>query len=217
MNKQEIKAIIFDVDGTIMDSIGRIIECMQEAAKKYKVRLPTEQEVKDIIGITLRHAVEVLFPEQSQEMIDLITDEYRRLYNLWEDERPTNLYPKVMDTLKELKERGYILAIATGKSKKGLARLYRDQELCSLFSAAKTGDQVKSKPDPMMLEQLLAELNLKPHQAIMVGDSNLDLRMAKNIAMGSIGITWGVHNKELLAAEEPLAIIDDLQEILRIL
>ncbi|MCR4553964.1 MAG: HAD-IIIA family hydrolase [Succinivibrionaceae bacterium] len=212
----DIKLIIFDVDGTIMDSIGRIIECMQESAQKYQVAIPTPQEVKNIIGITLRHAVEVLFPEQTQEMVDLITDEYRRLYNLWEDERPTALYPGTMETLETLKGRGYKLAIATGKSQRGLARLYRDDKLYSLFSGAVTGDQAKSKPDPMMLEKLLGEFGLQPDQAVMIGDSNLDLRMAKNIGMPSIGITWGVHSGEILAKEEPAALIDNISELLEL-
>jgi phosphoglycolate phosphatase len=212
----EIKVIVFDVDGTIMDSIGRIVECMQAAACACGVAEPSVQEVRNIIGITLHHAVEVLFPEQSPEKIDQITDEYCRLYNLWEIERPTSLFPGAMKTLQTLKQRGYRLAIATGKSQRGLARLYGDQELCSLFSASVTGDQVKSKPHPMMLQKLMNQLEIKPSEAVMVGDSVLDLQMAGNCDVRSIGITWGVHSREQLQQETPVAVIDDLSQLLEI-
>ena len=198
----EIKVIVFDVDGTIMDSIGRIVECMQAAACACGVAEPSVQAVRNIIGITLHHAVEVLFPEQNPEKIDQITDEYRRLYNLWEIERPTSLFPGAMKTLQTLKQRGYRLAIATGKSQRGLARLY--------------GDQVKSKPHPMMLQKLMNQLEIKPSEAVMVGDSVLDLQMAGNCDVRSIGITWGVHSREQLQQETPVAVIDDLSQLLEI-
>ncbi len=210
----DAKLIIFDVDGTLADSIGRIIETMQIASVNCKINKPDIQDVRNVIGMTLRQAIATLMPGFSEEKIDEVTAEYRRIYKELEDKNPVGLYPSVIDTLNELKKRGFDLAIATGKSKAGLERIYVNPGLREVIGYAISGDMVKSKPDPMMLYKILEYYGYKAEDAIMVGDSNLDLRMAKNANVKSIGITWGVHPKNVLEQEDPIAIISNINEIL---
>lgn len=207
------RLIVFDVDGTLADSIGRIIEVMQVASVNCKVRRPSTSDVRNVIGMTLRKAIAALMPEYSDEKVDEVTEEYRRLYKEMEDRDPVRLYPSVISTLQTLKQQGFELAIATGKSRAGLERIYVNSGLRELITCAVSGDMVKSKPDPMMLQTILEHYGLKPEQALMVGDSNLDLRMATNAGVPSIGITWGVHPREVLEKESPVAIIGDVCEL----
>ncbi|MGN1356880.1 MAG: HAD family hydrolase [Succinivibrionaceae bacterium] len=207
------RLIVFDVDGTLADSIGRIIEVMQVASVNCKVKQPSTSDVRNVIGMTLRKAIAALMPEYSDEKVDEVTEEYRRLYKEMEDRDPVRLYPSVISTLQTLKQQGFELAIATGKSRAGLERIYVNSGLRELITCAVSGDMVKSKPDPMMLQTILEHYGLKPEQALMVGDSNLDLRMATNAGVPSIGITWGVHPREVLEKESPVAIIGDVCEL----
>jgi len=212
--KHKAKLVIFDVDGTLMNSIGRIIEAMQISAKNCNVDIPSEKDVKNVIGITLRQAIATLSPTFSDEKVDYITNEYKRVYKELEDTNPAKLFPSTMDTLVSLKDKGLILAIATGKSRHGLQRIYNNPGLRELIDYEVCGDMVKSKPDPMMLNKILEHYGFEPSDAIMVGDSNLDLRMAKNAGVKSIGITWGVHSKDILEQEDPIAVVNDISDLL---
>jgi phosphoglycolate phosphatase len=213
----KIKLVIFDVDGTLVDSVGCIVWCMQKAAENCGVPVPSEKEVLNIIGITLRAAVAKLFPSQTDEKIDVITDEYRHLCTRREDETPSPYFPGTLEALKNLKNRGYLLSIATGKSRRGLERLFATEGMRELIDFEMCGDQAKSKPDPMMMELTLKHFGLKPSQALMVGDSNLDLRMALNAGVPSAGVTCGVHDASILIKEDPLVIVKNVAQLARIL
>lgn len=213
----KIKLFVFDIDGTLMDSIGRIIECMQTAAQNTGFSIKSPQEIKNIIGITLRQAVATLYPNEAEQNIDIITNEYRRLYNLWDVERPTSLFLGVEDTLELLKSKGYKLAIATGKSKNGLQNFYKNERLNKLFDFGVTGDMAKSKPNPDMLLQILLKLNISAEETVMVGDSNLDLQMGKNALVSTIGVTCGVHSFEVLQKEKPMLILENVKDIVKYL
>lgn len=209
------RAVVLDVDGTITDSIGRICACMAKAAKNKGVRIPKDEETKQIIGITLREAVAVLFPELDDCMVDDVTQEYRDVYNEWEAREPVSLFSNTLNVLRELKNSGYLLGIATGKSKRGLGRLLENPDLSELFDGCICGSEAASKPDPEMLMKLLQRLGVDPENAIMVGDSILDLKMALNAGSKAIGVTTGVHNTDELWAQKPNAVLSSLDDLLR--
>ncbi len=207
------RAVILDVDGTLTDSIGRICDCMAKAAKNKNVRIPADEETKQIIGITLREAVAVLFPELDDPMVDEVTQEYRDVYNEWEEREPVTLFPNTLNILRELKKRGYCLGIATGKSKHGLGRLLENPDLCELFDGCICGSEAASKPNPEMLLKLLQRLDVEPQNAVMVGDSVLDIEMALNAGSKAIGVTTGVHNADNLWTKKPTAVLSSLDDL----
>ena len=141
---------------------------------------------------------------------------YREHY-LVLDKTPTPLFNGVEETLMQLREAGYRLAIATGKARGGLDRVLAATGLASYFHASRGADEAKSKPDPLMLSQILAELDVPVEQAVMVGDSCHDMAMAEALGMARIGVTWGVHDAKRLAAHQPLQIIDRLPQLISLL
>ncbi len=213
VKKEQIKLVMFDVDGTLVDSIGCIIACMQNAARNCQVPPPGRLQVLNIIGITLRPAIASLFPGENDDKIDDITDEYRRLCCQWEDETPSPLFAGTLETLRQLKDAGFYLGIATGKSRHGLERLYKFAGMRDMIDFAVCGDMAASKPDPMMMHLALEHFSLQPQQALMVGDSNLDLRMAKNAKVPAVGVRCGVHSEKILLLEDPWQVVDTVKEV----
>lgn len=201
--------IIFDWDGTLMDSIDKIVLCMQAAAKQENQLVPTEQNVKNIVGLSLQIAMEKLFPTSSSAEQSLLVDAYRHQYNQYEHVY-TPLYEGITDLLTTLKSQGYTLAVATGKGRHGLNRMLEISHTAHLFSATVCADEASSKPDPLMISLLLDKLNVTSEQAIMIGDSSYDLDMAKNAGIKSIGVSYGVHDALTLKRSGPIAIVDSL-------
>lgn len=208
--------IIFDWDGTLMDSVARIVACMQAAAAESGWPVPDEQAVHDIIGLSLRVAIPRLFGERSAAEIDAFIDGYRDHY-LYRCPVESPLFAGVREVLAQLRARGYRLAVATGKARAGLNRVLTETGLGEMFVDTIAADEARSKPDPLMLQQLLARNRVAVQQAIMVGDSEHDMAMAAAIDMPRIGITWGVHDAARLQQHAPLAVVDDLQALLGLL
>ncbi|MGL4205095.1 MAG: HAD family hydrolase [Aeromonadaceae bacterium] len=203
------RLIIFDWDGTLMDSVGRIVSCMQKAAMECDLPTPSTEQVKEIIGLSLREAMPQLFVAVTESQIEALIARYREHY-LYLDETPTPLFPGVASVISSLHAQGYVLAVATGKARAGLDRVLQETGLRAFFHASRGADEARSKPDPLMLEQLLAELDIPLDQAVMVGDSIHDMAMAERLGMARIGISWGVHSAERLARYQPRAVIDSL-------
>lgn len=201
--------IIFDWDGTLMDSIDKIVLCMQQAAKQRNIAIPDSQAVKNIIGLSLLKAMQQLFPhlplKAQESMVDAYRDQYHALQHI-----DTPFYEGIAALLIKLKTQGYTLAIATGKGRNGLNQMIEKTQTKHLFSATICADETKSKPDPLMLTTLLNKLNIKADQALMVGDSSYDLDMAANANMHSLGVSYGVHGRDKLILSNPIAVIDSL-------
>lgn len=214
---RRVRVVVFDVDGTLVDSVGCIISCMQEAAAVHGARIPTDAEVLDIIGITLRAAVARLFPMESDQRIDIITDEYRRLCTMREDANPSPYFPGTVEALERLKTAGYFIAIATGKSRRGLMRLLADERIRRITDFSVCGDEAPSKPDPGMMRLTMEHFGLRPEQLLMVGDSALDLAMAKNASVPSVGVTCGVHDSRTLNGQDPVLLAENPAHLARIL
>ncbi|UAL42243.1 HAD-IA family hydrolase [Shewanella inventionis] len=201
--------IIFDWDGTLMDTVGKIVSCMQSVAQELMLPVPTEQQVRDVIGLSLPNIMPILFSQHHdhQQIIDC----YRR-HHLASD-YPTPLFEGVEELIKQLHEAGYLLAIATGKAREGLDRVLELTGLGQYFHASRCASDAQSKPHPEMLHALLGYFDVAANKAIMVGDSIHDLTMANNAKMASIGVSYGAHNEVTLSTLKPLAIVDRVSAI----
>lgn len=201
--------IIFDWDGTLMDSVGRIVSSMQRTAAALNLVQPSEAAVRDIIGISLNPAIERLFGPLSKPDMTLFKDVYRQQY-VHDDMTPSPLFPGAQALLEELHERGHTLAVATGKARHGLERVWQEVNIQHLFHASRCADETESKPHPLMLHELMAETGHDVEHAVMVGDSIHDMQMAQNAGMARIAVAFGAHDASRLAAHQPLAIINEL-------
>ena len=204
--------IVFDWDGTLMDSVAKIVNSMRNAAAVCGLTKPEHEAVRDIIGLSLDVAVQRLFPDVDSTMAEHVRHHYSDQYAN-HDTTPTPLFDGAMDLLLDLKQDGFQLAVATGKSRRGLNRVMNLTETVELFDTSRCAEEAESKPSPQMLHHILEELGLAPHQALMVGDSEYDLMMAKAAGMDRVGVSFGVHGHEKLSQHDPLDIIHELGQL----
>lgn len=210
MNVNNISHIIFDWDGTVMDSANKIVTCMQSAAKLANLPIPSEHEVKHIIGISLVPAIEQLFNVDLHKAKE-VSVHYKDIY-LEKDATPCPLFDGAKDVLAHLQQ-NYTLAVATGKARRGLNRAFDSTNTRHFFESSICADEAQSKPSPDMLNQLLEKWQISPQQAIMIGDTVYDLQMAEQIGMPRIGVSYGVHTKGALLEHEPVHIVDDITSL----
>lgn len=211
-DQNALALVVFDWDGTLMDSIGRIIRCLHLAIDEIGAESRTDAQLRDIIGLGVREASLALYPGADDTFIDALSRAYR-LYYLERDLTPTPLYPGAETMLTTLVQQGYLLAIATGKSRRGLQEALNSTGLSHLFDATATSDEHPSKPSPAMLQHVIERLGVDRRDAIMVGDSAYDLQMANRLRVAGIGVTHGVHDAEQLRRYGPAALIDRLAEL----
>ncbi len=208
----QAELIIFDWDGTLCDSVARIAQCIRLAARDCQLTAPSREEAAAIIGLGLPEAIEQLFPdlhpEKAKNFASMYSSHFRQ-----QEHNPSVLFEGVLETLSWLKNDGRLLAVATGKSRAGLDRALAKLNLAEFFHGSRTADQTLSKPNPLMLNQLLEEFALSPRQAIMVGDTSFDLEMAKRAGIPSIGLTYGAHPLKRLQPHEPIVCLDNFSDI----
>ncbi|KKO49128.1 HAD family hydrolase [Arsukibacterium sp. MJ3] len=209
----EVNLVIFDWDGTVMDSIGRIVSSMQAAAGLTGLAVPSDYAVKQIIGLSLDPAFAVLFPDTDSQQRRQLFEHYRDHYTLY-DTTPSPLFAGVELLLQTLTEKNILLAVATGKARRGLDRMFADTGLGHYFVTSRCADEAQSKPHPDMLIQISQQLDILPANAIMVGDTSHDMKMAQAINMPRVGVTHGVHGADVLGQYQPKAIIDNLPALL---
>ena len=208
--------VIFDWDGTLLNSLARIAQCMQLAAVDAGLEPRSNAEFQAIVGLGIPQALATLYPGVPQAPLDIFRDRYSHHFFL-EDQSPSDLYTGVEDTLIELKSAGHHIAVATGKSRRGLARVLGNFKWEEQFHATRCADETASKPDPLMLTENLQELNYGVEDAMMVGDTEFDLEMASRLGMRRIGVSYGAHSPERLSLHQPEAIIDDIKDLLRLI
>lgn len=206
--------IVFDWDGTLMDSQARIVDCILAAFADMGLEPPSRESAADIIGLGLDDAMARLRPAASPAERTALGRHYRRHY-LFANRTRSDLFPGARDTLERLREAGYLLAVATGKSRVGLAKSLAETGLEPLFHATRCGDETFSKPHPQMLMELMDELGVRPGQTLMVGDTEYDLQMASNAGACALAVCYGVHEPGRLLACRPLACLESLPEIPR--
>lgn len=212
----DVRVVIFDWDGTVMDSVGKIVNSVRIAAERLTLPVPTEHAAKQIIGLSLDPAFKTLFPDSTAAERELLSEHYKDVYSNV-DKTPTPLFDGAELVFSTLRQRGYQLAVATGKARRGLDRMFAETKTGHHFVTSRCSDEAQSKPHPQMLQHILSELQLVPAQAVMIGDSRYDLMMAHSIEMPRIGVTHGVHGHAEFAPFNPYAVVDNLKALLDIL
>jgi phosphoglycolate phosphatase len=205
--------VILDWDGTVCNSEARIVSCMLRAAEQVGLPVLAPEAIGNIIGLGLPEAISSLFPEAHSEQRHQLREYYSAEWLAARSE-PLPLFDGVLSTLDQLLSAGHRLAVATGKSRRGLEREFAELGIGSLFSASRCADETASKPHPRMLRELLQETATPVAQALMVGDTIYDLEMAAALKMDSIAVSYGVHDRERLRACNPRKIIDHFSELL---
>jgi phosphoglycolate phosphatase len=203
------RLFIFDWDGTLMDSERQIVACMQAAAMDTGVVVPPYDDVRAIIGLGLPEALERLFPDHDRALREEVRRAYARHF-VAEAGGRSALFPGARELLGDLKRRGFLLAVATGKSRLGLDRVLGQTGMTAIFDATRCADETASKPDPRMLVEILAALAVFPDEAVMIGDTTFDLEMAARAQVRSIGLAHGAHEAGVLRGHGPLDILPDL-------
>jgi phosphoglycolate phosphatase len=206
------KLIVFDWDGTLMDSEARIVSCIHAAFTDLELPLPSVEAARDIIGLGLDEAMAVLMPEIGREGRLALIERYRYHF-LVANETPTALFPRVTETLDWLRGRDYLLAVATGKSRRGLDLVLNSSGIGGHFAATRCADETFSKPHPEMLLQLMDELGVDGGETLMVGDTEYDMQMAHNAGARALAVCYGVHSPERLLAQKPLGCLADLADM----
>ena len=205
--------LIFDWDGTLIDSTGRIISSFQGGARELGLRIPPDEEVRNIIGLGLKEAIEQVMPELNSTQVDALAQAYSRHY-LEVDETPTALFHAVAEGLEYLRARGFRLAVATGKSRRGLDRVMQETGLGHLFEVTRCADETRSKPHPRMLEEILAHTKVSVDSALMIGDTDYDLNMATNAGMDALAVTYGAHELSRLEQAQPTHRVDSFVDFI---
>ncbi len=195
--------LIFDWDGTLSDSTPKIISCVQKAAKTTGFQVLDDDVILDIIGLGLPEAMQRLYPELSADEKEQIRLAYVEHF-LADDQEPSPFFDGVLEGLKRLREEGYAMAVATGKSRRGLERVLNRLDMQDYFDGSRCADETASKPHPKMLHELLVEFDVAADQAVMIGDTEYDMEMAKNAAMPRVAVSYGAHHIDRLTPYKPL-------------
>ena len=206
---QNIELVIFDWDGTLFDSVEQIVASLQYAAQQFQQPL-TNEAAKSIIGLGLPEVMQILFPKVphlQQDILQCYADHYVA------NSKGDAWFGGVAELLADLKRQGIKLAVATGKSRKGLDRVLNQTNSHDIFDITRAASETRSKPDPLMLQEILLETGVTVERAIMVGDTSYDLEMAQNLNMPRIGVSYGVHSIETLQQYQPLTIVHNVQDL----
>lgn len=205
--------LIFDWDGTLIDSAAKIVTCMQYAAEESGVDPLPDEPIRQIIGLSLPQAIAVLYPNESPALHEDIRQRYVSHY-IGMDQTPTPLFAGVTETLHTLRDAGYTLAVATGKARRGLDRVLEQMNMQKFFHATRCADETRSKPHPQMLHELLDFFVCEPEQALMVGDSCYDMEMAQAAGVPRVAVSYGAHSIEQMLRYEPVACLDRFADLL---
>jgi phosphoglycolate phosphatase len=212
MSTRPFNLLVFDWDGTVMDSASRIVASLQASIADLDLPERSDDEAKNIIGLGLREAIEVLYPGSSEASQDSLIARYRHHF-LVADPTPSPLFPGAVELLESLNDAGYLLAIATGKGRSGLDRVLNETGLGPLFVTSRCADEAFSKPHPQMLEDIMAFTGSEPAETLMIGDTEYDMEMATNAATHALAVSYGVHEIERLLKHKPLGAINALTEL----
>lgn len=207
------KLLVFDWDGTLMDSESKIVGCVHSVTDELGLPRIQTDEIRNIIGLGLKEAVGALFSEHGRDVHQRVVERYRHYFLRGEDPLSA-LFPGVRETLRTLRENGYLLAVATGKSRRGLARELDVTGLQDMFDASRCADETFSKPHPRMLEEIMDQLLVGAGETLMIGDTEYDLQMASNAGTHAVAVTYGVHERQRLLQFDPRFCLDSIAELL---
>ncbi len=205
--------LVFDWDGTLMDSAGAIAFSIQAASRDVGLPAPGDNEARHIIGLGLNEAIAALFPELPCSGYEALVERYRHYYLSQDTE--ISLFIGAAETIAALHEEGFLLAVATGKGRRGLDRVFEQTGLGQYFHTSRCADECFSKPHPGMLLEIMGELGVPQAKTLMIGDTSHDLQMASNAGVSAVGVCYGAHPREGLLALSPLACADNFSDLSR--
>jgi len=203
--------VVFDWDGTLYDSTALIARCIQSACAEMGLPVPSDEAASHVIGLGLTEALQYVAPGLSPQRYPELGQRYRQHYIRRQDELV--LFPGTLDMLHALKARNHWLAVATGKSRRGLDDALHAVELKGLFDGTRTADETAGKPHPLMLQQLMREFGVEPERTLMIGDTTHDLQLARNAGTASVGVSFGAHAPAAFDALEPLFVANSTAEL----
>ena len=206
--------LVFDWDGTLMDSVAKIVACTQAAARDLDIVVPEFEQAKQIIGLGLHEAMARLFNITDEEQIQAVAERYRYHF-LGDEPTPETLFTGAEPLLAELENQGYMLAVATGKSRRGLDHVLEKTSLTSVFHVTRCADETFSKPNPQMLNEIMEFTGVNADKTLMIGDTEYDMLMAGNAGTDGLGVTYGVHDRSHLMRHGALDCIDRLDQLKR--
>jgi len=207
-----LELLVFDWDGTLMDSVGPIVACAAAMIAELGLGEPSEAQIRGTVGLGLRETIDTLVPGCGDDLYATVLACYRRHWVETYRDQPL-LFPGVRAMLGELADAGYLLAVATGKSRRGLDHALDQTGLRGRFHATRTADEALSKPHPQMLRDILEQLGVRPRAAVMIGDSAYDLQMAANAGTLAVAVLSGAHGRDELVAEAPVALLDRVADL----
>lgn len=208
--QRRFELLVFDWDGTLMDSEAHIVASMQRAMSDIQLPEMAREKIRDIIGLGLREAINRLLPEESDAVHIALVDRYR--YHYFTDD-PCEPFEGVEPVLQQLSKQGYLLAVATGKGRRGLNRVLQSTGFGEYFIETRCADETCSKPDPQMLNEIMSVTGVEPVQTLMIGDTEYDLEMANAAKTASLGVDYGVHSRDRLLSCGPLACLSSISEL----
>ncbi|MBV7539654.1 HAD family hydrolase [Acidovorax sp. sic0104] len=203
--------IAFDWDGTLFDSTAIIVRCIQNAVRDVGGTVPSDKAAAYVIGMGLMQALAHAAPDVPPERYTDLANRYRLHYTQHQDD--LSLFDGVLPLLNDLRERGHLLAVATGKSRRGLDEVLHTVQLRGMFDGSRTADQTAGKPHPLMLQELMAEFDVPPDRLLMIGDTTHDLQMAVNAGCASVGVSYGAHEPGVFHALAPLHVAHSVREL----
>lgn len=211
MQARNFDLIAFDWDGTLFDSTRIITRCIQEAVRDVGGTVPSDEAAGYVIGLGLTQALAYAAPDVPPEKYPALGERYRHHYAAHYDD--LSLFDGVLPLLASLKARGHLLAVATGKSRRGLDEALGSAELKGVFDGSRTADETAGKPDPRMLHELMEQFDVRPERVLMVGDTTHDLQMALNAACPSVGVSYGAHEPDAFEVLNPRYVANSVRDL----
>lgn len=211
MSARKFDLIAFDWDGTLFDSTAAISRSIQLAVADVGGTVPSDEQAAYVIGMALQPALAYAAPDVPREKYNDLANRYR--YHYLQQQAQITLFRGVVDMLLGLRERGHWLAVATGKSRRGLNEALQHADLRGMFDSSRTADETAGKPHPLMLQELMAELDVPPERLLMIGDTTHDLEMARNAGCASVAVAYGAHAVSALQSCQPLHVAQDVADL----
>lgn len=203
--------IVFDWDGTLFDSTALIARCIQDACRDVGAPVPSQADAAYVIGLGLADALRHVAPGLPESRYPELGHRYRHHY--FGRQHELSLFPGTLEMLQALKQRHHWLGVATGKGRRGLDDALAHSQLKGVFDATRTADETASKPDPLMLFELMREFGVDPERTLMIGDTTHDLQLARNAGTPSLGVSFGAHESEAFGEFEPLQVLHSTREL----